>query len=420
MTTAICLGLSHRTAPLQLRESLAPSADSLAQLLAGGHAAGLLELAIVSTCNRLEFYATLPDDRIAPLTDHIRQVTGRQVDAAAEYVYVLRGVHAAEHLCRVAAGLDSQVLGEAQILGQVTAALEEAEAAGAAGMMLRSLFRTAITAGKRARTETRIGHRSLSISSLAACEVAEALGSLNGRHILVLGAGQMARLAVKALIGVETVRLTVLNRTPDHAQSLAQWLGGEVAGLDQLPARLAEVDAIIAATSAPAPIIMPDMLAARQGRPLVIADLGLPRNVDPASATVPGVHLINIDALKEQATAALAARESQVGLVEQIVAQELRDYLRRQRQLRVRPVIAEWRQQAEAIRRQELARTLRHLPELDDETQEHLHHLTRALVNKLLHEPTRRLRTEAVDGDAEPYAEAIRYLFALSEDQTRG
>lgn len=422
----LCLGLSHHTAPVELREKLSLSPSVLQTALARfgrvreARPGGLLELVILSTCNRLELYAASssePGEAFGPLLDLLVEMRGLPAVEFAPYLYRREGAQAVEHLCRVAAGLDSMILGEPQILGQVIEAHEAALGQGATGPMLSALFRTAIRAGKRARTETAIGRSAASVASVAVRLAEATVGHLAHAQVAVVGAGEMAQLAVEALRLRGAERIVVVNRTHEHAVRLAERWKAQAFTSERLTEALASADIVITSTAAPHFVITPDLTQAallrREGRPLLFIDIAVPRNVDPEIARLPGVHCYDIDDLHERLNGALAERQREIPRVEAIVAGETAAFVEWLRHLEVTPLIAELRAKAEAIRRSEVEKTLRHLPQLSEAERRRIEALAAALVNKLLHDPTLRLKAEAGNGRAAEYAAAARYLFAL-------
>lgn len=421
----LCLSLSHRTAPVAVRERLAYSPDQLPAVLARfgcGRAAaapGFLEGVVLSTCNRLEVYAVAPAADFAGLAAFVAETAGVPRALFEPYLERYQDEAAVTHLFRVAAGLESLVLGEPQILGQVAGAYEAARQAGAAGPLLAGLFQAALRAGKRAHAETGISRNPASLSSVAVKLAEQTLGDLRAAHVAILGAGEMAELAVEALRGRGAGRVTVINRTLAHAADLAARWAARPLALEQLAEALAEADVLIASTAAPHVLITPRQLAAlperRAARPLLFIDIAVPRNIDPAVAGLPGVHYVDIDGLHDRLNGARAEREREAPHVEAIVAQETAAFADWLRGLEIAPLLADLRAKAETIRRAEVEKTLRRWPELDDAERRRIETLTEALVNKLLHEPTLRLRAEATHGHAAEYASVVRQLFALSQ-----
>lgn len=414
--------MSHQTAPVAVREALTRAVDTLETLPCLHHDFG--EIAVLSTCNRVEFYAYVraehAPDTCGPLHTFIAELRGCTVEELTPYLYSYAGKDAVRHLCRVAAGLESLVLGEPQILGQVNAALLAMQDTRLAGPMLRALFQTAVRTGKRARTETGISRNPVSVSSVAVSRAVEVLGSLQARHAVVVGVGEMGRLALKALNRRGLRRLTLVNRTLEKARLLAESTGAEPAPLTDLPALLREADLIISATGTPDRILTRDMLSGTRpdDAPLVIVDIALPRNVDPDVATLPGVHFFDIDALRDVVESSLAQRRQEVPKVEALIEEAVNEFGRVLRRATVQPVIDGMQKRAEAIRRQEFERLLAMIGPVDETTEERLFRFSRALVKKLLHHPTMRLKDEALNGEAAPYAASLRYLFDLDEEMS--
>jgi glutamyl-tRNA reductase len=411
----VCLGLSHRTAPVELRERLGSLGPGAARCPA------VEEHAVLSTCYRVELYAYLAEgveDARGELIDVLADTHGVDRALLVDHLYVHVDEDVARHLCRVAAGLDSLVLGEAEILGQVGAAFEAGRAAGTVGPLLTLLFRTAIAAGRRARAETAIGANPATASSMALSLAEGALGGLGGRRALVVGAGRIGLQTLKALSRRGISEIAVANRTKERAVESAARFGADAHGLEELGAALAWADLVITATASEAPVIPAGTMRAamvdRADRPLVLVDLAVPADVEREAGDVAGVRLFDVDDLRSGLDEALASRLREVPRVEEVVEQEVASFGRRFRELEVEPLVAEMRRQAEAVRAQELERALRELGELDPETAERIEHLSRVLVKKILHEPTVRLRERAGAGEAEDVAAAVRELFGLA------
>jgi glutamyl-tRNA reductase len=411
----VCLGLSHRTAPVELRERLSTLGPE------AGRCPAVEEHAVLATCYRVELYAYLTDgieeareELIGVLAD------GHDVerDLLVDHLYVHAGEDVARHLCRVAAGLDSLVLGEAEILGQVGGAFEEGRAGGSAGPVITLLFRTAIAAGRRARVETAIGANPATASSMALALAAGALGDLRNKRTLVVGAGRIGLQTLKAATGRGIAEAAVANRTPERAVEAAAPFGATSYGLDELEDALRWADVVVAATSSESPVISAEAVRAamshREERPLVLVDLAVPADVERSAGEVPGARLFDVDDLRAGLDDAMGSRLREVPGVEAIVEDEVQTFGRRYRELEVEPLVAALRRQAEEIRAQELDRTLRELGDVDPQTAERIEHLSRALVKKVLHEPTVRLRERAGAGEADEVAAAVRELFGLA------
>jgi glutamyl-tRNA reductase len=415
------IGLNHAT-PVALREKLAFSEEQVRAALSRlscGHVnvtSDIAELVIVSTCNRTELYAVSTIPVFEELETFLAEAKGVSRLELHVHLYRYSALDAVRHLFNVAAGLDSLVIGEPQILGQITRSLELARGQNAAGPLLNRLFQAAIHAGKRARTETAISRNPASVSSLAASVAEKAVGNIKTASVVILGAGEMAELTVEALRkrGVEKIR--VINRTLERAQVLAERWGAESATFESLEKSLAETDILISSTGAPHTLISAEMVyAANRKRPLVLIDIAVPRDIDPACANLPGVSLFDMDGLNTQLEQSLAEREAQVPQVRAILAEELAEFAAYLKSLDVLPLIAGMRQQAESIRQAELEKTLRRLPDLTDSERERIDALTQALVKKLLENPTRRLRSESALPHAPEYAAVARTLFGLDD-----
>jgi len=423
--TVLCLGISHATAPLSVRERLAYDTSALDMALASATQQcaeqrwPIAELAILSTCHRVELYAVARDRGddadacFAALADFL--AVSREVDRAhfQSHVQRLSGVDAVAHLCSVAAGLCSVVLGESEVLGQVDRAHQAAERVGAAGPVLSMLFRTAVRAGRRARAETDIGRNPASIGSVAV-ELAERLAmDLRGRNVLVVGAGKMGERAAAALRARGDWQITVMNRTYNRAHELAEASNGRGMNVELLREGIVWADVVITSTAAPHTIISPalvrDAMAERPQRPLICIDIAVPRDVDPAVRDLCGVRVFDVDDLRDRVECGMAERRAEIPRVEQIVAEQTASFERWRRSTAFEPLLRQLRQHADTIRRRELKRALQRLPTLDDAAREQVEHLSVSLMNQLLHEPTRRLRQEGDNGRAR----IVRELFGL-------
>ena len=414
--------MSHHTAPVEVREALSLSLASPEELLPLMHH-NFGEIATLSTCNRVEIYAYVQSEHApascGPLRSHIAQLRGCSEAELAPYLYHHTGMDAVRHLCRVAAGLESLVLGEPQILGQVSATLQDMEKDPLSGPMLRALFQTAVRTGKRARAETGISRNPVSVSSVAVLKAQRTLGSLQGKHAVVVGVGEMGRLALKALKTRGLRQLTLLNRSLDKALMPAKSMGALAAPLTDLPAFLRDADLVLCATGAPHQIVDRGMVRAamqnRPARPLVLVDIALPRDVDPTVETLEGVHFFDIDRLQDEVTTSLAQRRREIPRVEALIEESVETFSRLLRRATVQPVIDDLQRKAEQIRRQEFDLLLSHLEPVDEQTRERLFHFSRSLIRKLLHHPTMRLKDEALNGEAAFFADSLRYLFDLEE-----
>ncbi|MBM4414962.1 MAG: glutamyl-tRNA reductase [Chloroflexi bacterium] len=405
------VGTSYQRAPLELREAVAVEGDALPAVLRA-LAERFGGATVLQTCNRLELYVPGAQERAAVLDAF---ATGAAVDRAiAERVFVLeRDREAVAHLYAVAAGIDSLVLGESEVLGQVRGAFSAAVSAGVDDALLSRLFHTAIRTGRRARTETAIGRLGLSVPALAVQLARMRVPELARARVLVLGAGEAGSLAARALVERGVGELVVVNRSLEHGAELAAALGGRALPLAQIGAALGEADIVIGAAAAPWPLVdVATAAAARAGseRPLLVIDVGVPRVVEPGVAALAGVAYYDLDALQALAAEHHAERAGEVARVRAIVDEEAERFVAWWERLRVAPTVAALGERAERLRRAELERTLRQLGELGERERYHVEALSRTLVRRLLHEPIRTLQER---GAREVYVDVVRRLFAL-------
>ena len=417
------IGLSHSSAPVDLRERLAFSEDQIRASLSRlscGHLSTDGEMAILSTCNRIEIYAVSNQTNFSELETFLSEVRGVARAEFIAHLYHHADEEVARHLFNVAAGLDSLVVGEPQILGQVTRALELARGQNTAGPILNRLFQSAIHAGKRARTETSISRNPASVSSLAASLSERTVHKISEAQIVILGAGEMAELAVEALRKRGANRILVVNRTLERAHSLARRWDAQGTTFENMDTALVSADILIASTGAPHTLISREMvdeaMRERSERPLVLIDIAVPRDIDPDAASVHGVRLFDIDKLNSQLEHSLAERISEVPHVKIILEEELSQFAEYIKSLEMLPIIADMRRQAEVIRQGELEKTLRRMPDLTPVERDRIEALTQALVKKILDAPTQRLRAEAACPHAPEYAAVARKLFGLKSD----
>jgi glutamyl-tRNA reductase len=402
----VLVGTSHRLAPVEVRERVAldlEGAAKLARRLAQGG-----EAVCISTCNRTELYLAHSDPERAE---------GRAGAALAEgeiELYRLRDEAAALHLFRVAAGLDSLVPGEGEILGQVRAAYE----AGTCGPLLDRLFRQALHAGKKVRAETAIGESPASISSAAAALAQQVFGDLDGCRVLLVGAGEVSELAARSLAARGASIAAVASRTRERAEKLADRFDGQAVPFDQVGEELASADVVVSSTSAPEYVLTAEQIPDRKGRPLFVIDLAVPRDVDPAVAAVDGCYLYDIDDLQAVVSESLSGRWREAARAETIVAHEAERFRDWQASLDVVPAIASLRKRAESIRSGELAKAEGRLEGLSESERRTVESLTTQIVNKLLHVPIVRLKQAAATEGA-GYVEVARHLFGLGEEKER-
>jgi glutamyl-tRNA reductase len=424
----LLVGVNHTTASVALRERLAINGTALTDALtrfgqSNGYGPTLLpEGVILSTCNRLEIYAVAEDiqhgrDALVQFLSQNRMVP---VEEFADSLYIKADAEAVAHLTRVACGLDSMLVGEPQILGQVTDAYQAALSRQATGPVLNTLFRHAIQAGKRARTETAISRYATSVPAAAATLAEQEMGRLDGRVVLVMGAGDMGQLAARALVARGAKGIIVANRTYDRGLLLARELNGEAMTFDRQGEALARADVVVTATDAPHVIVTPEKvttaLAHRPERPMLIIDIAVPRDTDPAVASIPGVRLFDVDDLHDVVNGNLAARQREIPRVEAIAGEEATAFMTWFQAMGVIPTIADLRRRAEAVKDQELDKALSRLSDLGERDREVVCALAHALVNKLLHEPTVRLKQHAAQGDGYLYTDVVRQLFGLEID----
>jgi glutamyl-tRNA reductase len=403
------LSISHRTAPLETLERMALLPEAIAACYRRARSRGI-EAVVVSTCNRTELYWMAGDEAPDAGVAHVLPA----IEAGQAAGIEKRGRAAAEHLFRVAAGLESLVLGESEILGQVRDALDLAEQHDAPGYLLSALFRAALRGGGRARQETAIGNGALSVASASVQLLARVRPDLTTSTVLVVGAGATGRKVARHLRGERVGRLVLLNRTFERAAEHARALGAEAAPLEALGEWLAKADAVVVAAQTEAPLITETALAAaRRGRiphPLALVDLSMPRAIEPACANLAGVTHHDLSSLEAIVARHRAEREREIPLVEALLDRELRVFEEQARESAARPVLAELRRMAEAIRRSELERALS-AGGLDAAA---LDRVTRRIVDRLLHGPSMALRRDGADAGSER-AREVRRIFGLEE-----
>jgi len=424
----IVVGLSHRTAPVEVRERLTAGSEALPAVLARLAARSeLSEVMFLSTCNRADVVALAPDTRVEQAVRAIREELARHGGLAQEaelapFLYDKRGDEAVTHVFRVAASLDSMVLGEPQILGQVKDAYDAAVAAGTLKGMLGRCVSRAFAVAKRVRTETAIGTGSVSIASVAVDLARHIFGELDDHAVLLLGAGEMAEAAARSLSkGARAVR--ICNRSFERAAALASAMRASAVPWAELEREMVQADVVVASTASRDPVVTRDMvkraMKARKGRTLFFVDIAVPRNVEPAVHGIDNVYVYNVDDLEQQVARGLEARRGELAAAEKIVADEVSLFLAWTRGLEVQPTVVAMRAKARAVLVGELERSLagrlRHLAETDRAA---LTQMLDAALGKLLHAPTTRLKARAAEGDdAGELAAAMRFLFDLQEIQ---
>jgi len=415
----LLLGVNHRTAPVSLRERLAFSPEETHQALGAlGTSPAVKEAMILSTCNRTEVYALAPDlaDGEAAIRAQLLATKGVDLLAPGDHRYLLERRQAVRQLLRVTTGLDSMVLGEMQILGQVKAAFAMSQESGAAGLFLERLLAAAIHAGKRSRAETEIGAGSVSVASAAVSLATKVFGQLASRRVLVVGAGETGSLAARHFAEERPAALLIANRSPERAQKVAQELSARALPLAGLPEALPQADVVLCATRSAEPVITDAMvhaaMAERPRRPLLLVDLAIPRDIEEAAGRRDNVFLYPIDALRTIVDRNLARRQGEVPRVEVIVEEECDRFFAWLNGLGAAPVVRELREHYERVRQAEVSKSLRHFSAPD---QERVERITKALVNKLLHRPTTRIK--AIDLGSEQgldRLDTVRELFGLT------
>ncbi len=417
MAIVVC-GLSHKTVPLPVLEQLAFPPDVLPKALAQliDHEP-IHEGLILSTCNRTEIYATV--HRFHPAVEAARRflsdVSGIGQDRVAEGLYTYYDTDAVRHLFSVASGTDSMVVGESEILGQVRGAFRVATEEGTARRMLGALFQRALRVGKRSRSETEISRHVVSLPQAAARVAAELSGGLEGKRVVVVGAGRIGELAARAARERGCADLVIANRGAERAARLAELVGARSSGLDALGSVLGEADVVIAVTSSVDPVIDRSMLEhATKGRTLVAVDVAVPRDIEPSARDLPGVVLRDIEDLRSVVEQGAELRRAELPKVEAIVSEEVDDFCAWERSLALGPAITELREWAERIRSEEVSKLVRR-QKLSDDEREAIERLTRGLVNKLLHRPMTQIRDLVRGPDGQVFLEAFQEIFGTTE-----
>jgi glutamyl-tRNA reductase len=405
-------GVSHHKAPIELRERVALDLDAcaaLAERLEG-------EAVVLSTCNRTELYLAREDQAEELGVHTLTELAGDRGDDLGAALYRLRDEAAALHLFRVAAGLDSLVPGEGEILGQVRSAFE----VGSPGPVLDRLFRQALHAGRRVRMETAINESPASVPSAAAALAQQVFDDLSGRRVLVLGAGKMSEATARNLVSRGADVAVVANRTLAHGEELARGLRAQAVDLDAVGGELERADVVVSATSATGHVLSRAAVAAalrpRKGRPLLLVDLAVPRDLDPAINELDGCFLYDVDDLEAVVAETLSGRRTEAARAERLVAEEADRFREWQAALDVVPTIASLRALVEEIRDSELARAGGRLSERE---RKHVESVTSQILAKLLHLPTIRMKEAAAAADGVVYADVVRHLFGLGEEERR-
>jgi glutamyl-tRNA reductase len=414
----LCLGISHKTAPVALRERVAMGDIEAERFLTLAVASPAIdEAAVISTCNRTEIYVT-SHDPVAAETAVLGMLAARagiRPTELADAIYSPRNCDAARQLYHVSAGLESMIVGEAEVQGQVKRAFEVAQAAGATGPLLNRLFAAALQTGKRVRTETAIGEGQASVSSVAVDLARELLGDLRERHVAIIGAGETSELTARALHEQGVSAVFFANRRADRARSIAARFGGEVVSLEDLPARLETADIVVSSTASPHPIIgageLELVMERRGGRPLLLIDIAVPRDVDPACGDLDNVTLYDIDDLQRVVARNLGVRGAEASRAEGIVEDEIQRFARWMGQADVRPTIGALRRHGEEIVERVLSENAGRWEDASPRDLARIEAVARAVMQRLLHEPTIRLRESGHSRVA-----LTRELFGLDDE----
>lgn len=418
--SVVVIGVNQRSVPIDVFEQLAIDDDHLVKVLDDLTSSDdISEAVVLSTCNRTEIY--LRAERFHPayadVRDSLARHSGLPLDQFAEHLYAHHDDDAVRHLFGVACGLESAVLGETEILGQVRRAFEQARSAGVVGLGLSDLFAASGTAGRKVRATTGIARNITSVSRAAVAMATQHLGSLDGRSICVLGAGEMSEGMTVALRDAGTRRIVICNRSVERAAELADRVGGDVAPLDQLSRTVAEVDVLLTGTAANALMIehdeLAEIMAARPDRPLLIVDIAVPRDVDPAAAEIDGVTLLDMEDLTAFAEVGRAERRGEIAAVRRLIDDEVARFMATIASRRVEPLVSSFRQDVEKLRSSEVDRLS---ASLGDDSREQIDAATRAVLNKLLHRPMTELRESAGTARGERLAESLRELFGVELD----
>lgn len=418
--TLIAFGINHRSAPLDVLERVSLSGDILPKALAGFVAGDHVNEAVVlSTCNRVEVFAHVErfHDGYAELRDGLSTITSVDVDDFVQHLFIYDNEQATRHLFAVAAGLDSAVLGEHEILGQLKTAWETSRIEGSCSRLLDPLFEAAIRCGKRVRTETAIGRRTASISHSAVSLVREHLGELDGKNVLLVGAGEVGAGVANALHRSANVEIVVSNRTAERADDVATSLGATSVPFESFETALSDADVVICATGATGQVLSADMArtaSAGRDRPMLMLDLAVPRDIEPSVAELDHVGLLVLSDLQAFANRGLEERQKAAAAAQLLVDEDL-DNLRTQLSAQeVSPLLGSMFRWADAVRLEEIDRQAGRFADLDAETQAAVEALTKAVVAKILHEPAVRLRGSAGTKRGDRLAESLRDLFDLT------
>jgi glutamyl-tRNA reductase len=418
----LVIGLNHNTAPIEIRECLAFPEDKLGEALSKVHAlSSVKEDMIVSTCNRVEVYAATreTDKAVHDLKEFLCQYHGISLKEFEKSLYTHIGEEAVRHIFRVASSLDSMVLGEPQILGQIKEAYDISQQANTSGLILHRLLHRAFHVAKRVRTETKIAISAVSVSSVAVALAEKIFGTLKKKTVLLIGAGEMCELAARYLVAGGVEKMLVTNRTYERAVSLAQEFSGEAIPFEDMPQGLKKADIVMSATNSPQYLIGHDQITRvmkdRRQKPIFFIDIADPRDIEPKVGDVENVYLYNMDDLQKVANENVKDREKEAQKAETLVQDEVVKFVTWYRSLEVTPTIVALRKKFEEIRKKELEKTLSLHPNLSDKEKKSLEALTSAIINKILHAPITLLKQTNEEAIADLYLDALHALFGLPE-----
>jgi glutamyl-tRNA reductase len=423
MKEVILVGLNHRTAHVEIRERIAfPEEDLDRYMKALYNLPNLDEGLILSTCNRVEIYAATrdPEKGVEEIKNFLAQQHHLPFSEFENTLYILQGEELVRHLFRVASSLDSMVVGEPQILGQIKGAYRVAHGAKTTGTLLNKLLHKAFSVAKRVRTETSIGNRAVSVSFVAVELAKKIFAHLEGREVLIIGAGEMCELATQHLVRAGVKRILVTNRTWERAMELAERFHGEALPFTDLPNALLRADIIISSTGSPDIIVRREevstIIRKRKHRPLFFIDIAVPRDIDPQVNTIDNVYLYNIDDLQEVAEANMKDRQHEARKAEAIVATEVEQFCRWYQSLELVPTIVSLQEKMEEMRKKELEKTLSALPKVSDKERRAIEALSEAIVKKILHGPITLLKKQGQNSEEESYVDVVKKLFRLDEE----
>ncbi len=418
----IVIGLNHKTAPINIRERLAFQDSEIEEALRRIRSIpSIRETMILSTCNRVEIYATSKDieKAVQELKQFLSEIHRFPLERFERNLYLLIGEEAVRHIFRVASSLDSMVVGEPQILGQIKEAYQRANESKASGVILHRLLHRAFHVAKRVRTETKISNHAVSVSSVAVELAQRIFGTLEDRVVFLVGAGEMIELAARHLVSGGVKKILVTNRTYERALTLAREFQGEAFPFGEMSVGLKKADIVISATNSPEPILTSEqmirVMKERKHRPIFFIDIADPRDIEPEVGDLENVYLYNIDDLQKVALENLKDREKEAERAEGIVREEVERFVRWYQSLEVTPTIVALRKKFEEIRVRELEKMLSLHPELTEKERKSLEAMTSAIINKILHEPITHLKEKDEEAMADFYIDALQTLFQLPQ-----